>query len=88
MTMIPDPPRPPSLPRCDVQLVLYKFQTAQGLGREVVVLTSRNAGDPMDLQFLNDSFGGPLNELSWIDRPWIEKLWFPKVLIIDGKRVS
>ncbi len=88
MNMIPDPPRLPAPPPCEVRLVLYKFQTAEGLAREVVVLTARKAGDPIDREFLNDSFGGPLKDVSWVDSPWIEKLWFPEVLMVDGKRVS
>lgn len=72
-------------PPCEVRLVLYKFQNATGVEHEVLVLTTRDAGDELDLEFLSDSFKGPLENVSWVDRPWIENLWFPEVLRVNRR---
>lgn len=73
-------------PPCEVRLVLYKFRDTNGVEHEVLVLTTRDAGDEFDLEFLADSFKGPLENVSWVDRPWLENLWFPEVLLVDGRR--
>ncbi len=66
--------------------MLYRFESPTGSQREVVLLTSREPGDELDLEFLEGNFDGPLRNVTWVDKPWIEKTWFPEVPLVDGRR--
>lgn len=71
---------------CSVRLVRYKFQTSSGVDREVVLLERRDAERADQVDFLEETFGGPFKRISCVEDPWVNELWLPEVLVVDGSR--